>query len=212
VKRFLPPPAPILVVLAGVVAAGQVPPRVQDLAAGKFLVAQRDLLDPNFIQTVVLLAKYGEDGAMGLIINRRTKLPLSKVLGELPEVKDRSDPVYMGGPVAITGVLGLARPRERPGDAQPIFADVYLVSSKEQLQKALALGGAPGVFRAYLGYSGWAPGQLEFEVEAGSWFILRGDAGTVFDPDPETVWSRMMKKTEVRFAAAPRIGLRTTGP
>jgi putative transcriptional regulator len=212
VKRHLAPAAPILILLAGTVAAAQVPPRARDLAAGKFLVAQKGLLDPNFIQTVVLLAKYGEDGAMGLIINRRTKLPLSKVLGDLPEAKDRSDPVFMGGPVAITGVLGLARSREKPGDAQPIFADVYLVSSKEQLQKALAASGGPGVFRAYLGYSGWAPGQLEYEVEAGSWFILRGDAGTAFDPDPETVWSRMMKKTEVRIAAAPRFGLRTTGP
>ena len=178
----------------------QVGTRVKDLAPGKFLIARQGLLDPNFARTVVLLVQYREEGAMGLIINRRTKLPLSRVLEELKDAKNRSDPVYLGGPVQITGVLALLRSRAKPEDALHVFADVYLVSSKAPLEKALAAGAESSALRAYLGYSGWLPGQLEQEIERGSWFIWRGDAAMVFDPDPETVWSRMIKKTEANIA------------
>src|SRR6267142_769086 len=62
------------------------------LAAGKFLVASRDLLDPNFAETVVVLVRYEEDGVLGLIINRRTKVPIARVFPELSEsIKTRSD-------------------------------------------------------------------------------------------------------------------------
>ena len=178
----------------------QVGTRVKDLAAGKFLIARRDLPAPNFTRTVILLVRYGEDGAMGLVINRRTKLPLSRVLEELKVAKDRSDQVYLGGPVEITAVLALLRSPAKPEDARHVFADVYLISSKAPLEKALAVGAESSALRAYLGYSGWAAGQLEQEIELGAWFIWRGDAATVFDPDPETVWSRMIKKTEASIA------------
>src|SRR5258708_8890028 len=69
------------------------------LAAGKFLVASRDLLDPNFAETVVLLVRYEEDGVVGLIINRRTRIPVARLFPELPEsIRGRSDPLYTGGP------------------------------------------------------------------------------------------------------------------
>ena len=177
---------------------------VEDLAPGRFLVAHRNLGDPNFARTVVLLATFGEEGAMGLIVNRQTKLPLSKVLGDLKAAKDRTDRVYFGGPVSITGVLALARSRPRPEDARHVFADVHLISSKPLLEKTLAAGAQAGALRVYLGYSGWAPGQLEAEVELGSWYIFRADAGMVFDPEPDTVWSRLMGRTEVRIALGPR--------
>src|ERR1700733_10684002 len=70
----------------------------QDLGVGKLLVASRSLGDPDFAETVVLLVHYDEKGALGLILNRRTHIPLSRVL-DLEAAKDRSDPVYLGGPV-----------------------------------------------------------------------------------------------------------------
>ena len=69
----------------------------EDLAAGKFLVAHRDLPDPNFAQTVVLLLHYDEEGAMGLIVNRQTKLPMSRALKPLKDAQSRSDPVFAAG-------------------------------------------------------------------------------------------------------------------
>jgi putative AlgH/UPF0301 family transcriptional regulator len=175
------------------------------LAAGKFLVASRDLLDPNFAETVVLLVRYEEDGVLGLIINRRTKVPIARVFPELPEsIKGRSDPLYTGGPVARTMALALLRSRDRLEGAEPIFADVSLVSSKALLQKKMAVGTGPATFRLYAGYSGWTATQLQGEVELGGWHIFPGDASMVFDPDPESVWSRLIRRTEQRVA-----GLRT---
>src|SRR5712691_6996086 len=114
------------------------------LAAGKFLVASRDLLDPNFAETVVVLVRYEEDGVLGLIINRRTQVPIARVFPDLPEsVKAKSDPLYTGGPVARTMALALLRSRARLQGTEPVFADVSLVSSKALLQKTMAAGTGP---------------------------------------------------------------------
>jgi putative transcriptional regulator len=176
-----------------------------EIAPGRFLVASRDLGDPNFAQTVVLLVRYSADeGAMGLIINRRTDVPLSRVLEDLKEAKDRTDPIYLGGPVELTSVIALLRSPSKPEDANPIFGDVYLMSSKELLQKTLASHVDAKLFHAYLGYAGWGQGQLEHEVEAGAWHILPADAREVFHSDPESVWPRLIRRTETQIARASR--------
>ena len=90
--------------------------RGRDLAAGKFLVASRNLRDPNFAETVVLLVEYQEDGVVGLSINRRTRTPISRVLS-VEEAKRRPDPVYIGGPVEGKVVMALARSTKRPASA-----------------------------------------------------------------------------------------------
>src|SRR5437764_5063498 len=82
--------------------------RAEDLMAGKLLVAQRKLRDPNFAETVVLLVHYDEDGAMGLVINRRTKFPLSRLFPEITG-KPLTDPVYAGGPVERTSGMALLK-------------------------------------------------------------------------------------------------------
>src|SRR5262249_23991721 len=162
----------------------------------------RDLLDPNFAETVVLLVRYGEDGVLGLIINRRTKIPIARLFPELPDsIKGRSDPLYNGGPVARTMALALLRSRATLEGTEPVLADVALVSSKSLLKKTMAAGAGPATFRLYAGYSGWTAKQLQGEVELGGWHIFAGDASTVFDHDPESVWPRLIRKTEQRIAA-----------
>src|SRR5215470_14742019 len=75
---------------------------IKDLAAGKLLVASRELPDPHFSQTVILLVQHSPDGVVGLMLNRRTKVPLSRAIEEIKEAAGRSDPVYVGGPVERT--------------------------------------------------------------------------------------------------------------
>jgi putative AlgH/UPF0301 family transcriptional regulator len=172
----------------------------EDLAAGKFLVAHRDLPDPNFAQTVVLLLHYDEEGAMGLIINRQTKLPISRALKPLKDAQTRSDPVYAGGPVDRTTIHALLRSPIKLDEGDHIFADVYTISSERLLEKALHAGTDSSAFRVYLGYAGWGPGQLENEVEAGGWWVFPADAKNVFDAHPETLWTRLIEKTELQIA------------
>lgn len=173
--------------------------QVRDLGAGSFLVAHRDLPDPNFAETVVLLVDYNSKGAMGLIINRQTRIPISRVF-EDPAVRQSKDRIFEGGPVGRTGILGLLRTKAKPEDAKSVFADVYLVTSKALLDQSIAGGADSKTFRVYLGYSGWAPGQLESEVERGGWHIFRGDADAVFAADPGGVWDRLIRRTETRIA------------
>src|SRR5579863_4198350 len=89
-----------------------------DLAVGKLLVASRDLSDPNFAKTVVLLVHYDEDGVVGLIINRQTDVPLFRVFPNLDQVKGRSDPMYAGGPVERRAMLALIRTRSKSEDSE----------------------------------------------------------------------------------------------
>jgi putative transcriptional regulator len=81
----------------------------EDLSAGKLLVASRALADPNFAETVVLLVRCDAEGVVGLILNRRTNIPLSRVLEQFESAKDRSDPAYLGGPVETPAVFALLR-------------------------------------------------------------------------------------------------------
>jgi len=178
------------------------PAQGQDkLTSGQFLVAARELGDPNFAQAVILLIDYDSDkGAMGLIVNRRTDMPVSRVLGDLNEAKGRTDPIYVGGPVELTSVLALLKSASKPGDAKHVFGDVYLLNTKEQLQKTFAAGPESGSFHVFVGYAGWGAGQLEHEVELGAWHVMSADAAIVFHSDPDSVWPRLIRRTEQQIA------------
>jgi putative transcriptional regulator len=190
----------LLAVLCGL-AALPGPAQDADLAPGKFLVASRGLSDPNFSQTVILLLRYDEDeGAMGLIVNRQTDLPLSRVFQDVKEAKGRSDQAYAGGPVEPDNVLALLKSSTKLQDAQRVFPGVYLIATKELLEKTIAEKAEASAFHVYLGYAGWGPGQLEHEMDLGGWHILPADAASVFDADPDAVWPRLIRRTELRIA------------
>jgi putative transcriptional regulator len=193
----------VLLLLASPVAAQSARPK--DVAVGKLLVASRDLNDPNFAHTVVLLVHLDEDGVVGLVINRRTRMTVARAIEDLKSAKDRPDLLYAGGPVGRADILALARSRTKLDDAERVFGDVYLVKSATQLEKTMAATGADSL-HIYAGYAGWTPKQLEGEVEIGAWFVFSGDAGTVFAANPEAVWQRLIERTEERVAAVlPRL-------
>ncbi len=171
----------------------------QDLGVGKMLVASRSLGDPDFARTVVLLVRYDEKGALGLILNRRTDVPLSRVL-DLKAAKDRSDPVYLGGPVGPSAVFALFKSSAKMEKAENIFGGVYLISDKALFEKTISARPDPGVFHVYLGYAGWTQDQLRNETKLGAWFVFPADAATVFNADPDSLWLQMIQKTELHLA------------
>jgi putative transcriptional regulator len=173
----------------------------KNLAAGKLLVARRKLLDPNFAQTVVLLIQYDEKGSVGLIINRQSKIPLSKLSAELSGAKGRSELLFVGGPVERLALMALLRTRTKPEEARHVFADVYAISSKPTLEKTLASDSTPSTLRLYLGYAGWAAGQLEFEIGINAWEVLPYNAAFVFDAHPESLWPRLAEAEELQIAS-----------
>lgn len=172
----------------------------KDLGPGKLLVASRDLADPNFAKTVILLVQYDEQGIVGLILNRRTDIPLSRALEGVQGAKDRSDQAYLGGPVEVPAVFALLQSPAKVEGAERIFNNVYLISKKTVFEQALAARPDAERFRVYLGYAGWTRDQLRKEIELGAWFIFPADAGAVFDSDPSSLWPQMIRKTELKVA------------
>jgi putative transcriptional regulator len=172
----------------------------KSLGAGKLLVASRELADPNFAETVILLVRYDAQGVVGLVVNRRTDVPLSRVLEGLKAAKERSDPLYLGGPIETPGVVALFQSPTKIEGAEHIFGGVYLISAKTLFEQTISSRPDPGVFHVYLGYAGWSIAQLRKEVELGAWFIFPADASTVFNSDPDSLWSRMIRKTELKLA------------
>lgn len=171
----------------------------KDLATGKFLVANRSLSDPHFMETVVLLVAYDQSGVVGLIVNRRSHFPVSSAI-KIQEAKNRPEPVYYGGPVELNGVMALARSTADISGAKHVTGDVYLIASKSLLDKSLASPIAANAFHVFLGYAGWSAPQLKHELDLGGWYILPGESTMVFDSDPATVWDRLIAKTDVRYA------------
>ena len=176
----------------------------RSLAAGKVLVASRNLGDPHFAKSVILLVRYDADGVLGLVLNRRTDIPLSRVHDSFKAAKDRSDPVYLGGPLETAAVFALLQSTAKPEGAEHIFGGVYLINSKSLFEQTISAQPKPDVFHVYMGYAGWTQDQLRQEVELGAWFIFPAQAGTVFNADPDALWPEMIRKTEMQMARGER--------
>lgn len=171
-------------------------------APGTFLIASPRLLDPNFMHAVVLLCAHGPEGSHGLIVNRPADLKVADLESDHELLKDRQDPVWLGGPVQRE-VLQLIH---RLGTSIPgsvlVTGDVRLGGDPDVLRTSLdTMGVGPAHVRFVLGYSGWGTGQLDVELEEGSWIVARADPALVFDPAPETVWRRTLRAMGGSFAA-----------
>jgi putative transcriptional regulator len=182
--------------------AGLAPLPAQPLAAGTILLANPDLPDPNFSQTVILLIHADDDGAMGLILNRAAHTTLQKLFPEMALPKNGQDAVYSGGPVEEAVGFALLRSSTKVKPALRVSGEVYLVSDKELLQKNVLAGKDGKNFRVFLGYAGWGPDQLEREMAADAWTIMPAKDEIVFDAEPATLWDRLNKKSNLRIALA----------
>ncbi len=193
----------VLCGLAAVPALAQGTPRVSSgpvLARGVLLVAHPNLVDPNFQQTVVLICEHGAEGTLGIIINRPTAVLLSEALPNVPVLKGTSYVLFAGGPVQPEGVLMLFRVVETPDQLREIMDQVYLGLNGKVLERVITKPNPTETFRAYAGYAGWAPGQLEFEMAMGSWAVVQADPSSIFDKAAETLWHEMVEAMQ-----APRV-------
>jgi len=171
----------------------------EELAKGKFLVASRRLRDPNFKETVVLLIDYGQDGAMGLVINRPSEIKLATIFPDIKELKERKDTIYVGGPVAVNQMLLLVGTPLVPEASQEVTQDVYISSSWKVLERLMKNAAKDERFRIFAGYAGWAPNQLDFEISRGDWHVLKADAETVFDKKPAEIWQELILRASVKW-------------
>lgn len=178
---------------------GRTPSKVQP-AKGRFLIASRNLSDPNFSETVVLLLAYDARGAMGIVINRPTDVRLESALPDVEELRDRPDRVYLGGPVAGNLMLMLIRSATRPKSSEPIFADVYASGDRAALRQVLGKTGKMNRLRAYAGHAGWGAGQLDQEIARGDWYVTSADATAIFDTAAPAIWPKLIERFSGQWA------------
>ncbi|RMG12553.1 MAG: YqgE/AlgH family protein [Deltaproteobacteria bacterium] len=174
----------------------------QSLAPG-FLVAAPSLLDPNFRQTLVLMAEHDENGALGFVVNRPAPITVGEMLGSIDEhlaqvarASGRAeDRVFLGGPVQQNALWILY---ERPSGedvegALPIGEHLALGTSRALLERVVAKEG-PAKVLFLLGYAGWSPRQLERETVEGSWVPLDLQEDLVFDVAVEKRWEEAVQR------------------
>src|SRR5215467_26011 len=169
--------------------------------AGQLLVAMPQMQDPRFARSVVYICAHREDaGAMGLVINK----PLGSVtMGELFAQLDitsgsfvKSRPVHFGGPVE--GGRGFVlHTTDYNEEASLIVDDDVALTATLEILRAIGAGHGPHQSLFALGYAGWAPGQLDAEIQANGWLSVEADADLVFDDDIDGKWQRALGKLGV---------------
>ena len=174
--------ASLALVLGAPSASQKVP-----LAKGIFLVAKPSIASGPFYKSVVLLLSHGDEGTLGLIVNRATGIPLSEALPDL-DASSATHALHFGGPVALEGLIFLFRSDEPPEGVDGVMGNVYFSGDPEVLEALIEQQRGPEELRLYLGHSGWAPGQLNNELRRGDWEVVRADALTVFRKKTETMW------------------------
>jgi putative transcriptional regulator len=168
-----------------------------------FLIARPGLPDPNFRDSVVLVIHSESAETTGVIINRPMNRSLADVLpGE--RFEPFTDPIFFGGPVIPQGLFALFQSDKYSGPAVPMLPGVYLAVLPDSVDALL--NKPPAKIRFFSGYSGWAPGQLQGELERGDWLVVDADAKTVFLRDTSRLWEDMLRRARaVRAGAAPLI-------
>ena len=164
---------------------------------GKLLIASPALADPNFRRTVVLVTEHGDEGAMGVVLNRPADATVADTVPELSDVAAGEDPIYIGGPVQTEAVVVLAEFRDPGAAATMVVGDVGLVSAKVDTDELPAVTRQARVFA---GYSGWGPGQLEDELEEEAWIVEAPIPGELFHDDAETLWSTVLARMGGSYA------------
>ncbi len=165
---------------------------------GRLLVATPPLVDPNFDRTVVLMLEHGDDGALGIVLNRPSETPLDDVLPEWRVLASVPPVVFSGGPVSPEAVIALAR---APSDATegwvPIIDDL---GTLDLGRDPLDLGVPVADLRVFVGYAGWGPGQLEGELDANAWFVVNLVRDDPFAPSPDRLWRDVLRRQRGRTA------------
>ena len=187
-----------LVLLAAALAiAGLAGAQQNEPPNGIFLVAKPGLVDPNFRQTVVLVTQAQDYSTVGVIINRPTDLRLDRFLrDDSPSARYR-DALFFGGPVMPQVIVSLFRSDSAPqAPAFHVLKGLYLSLHPENLRRLLESSSAR--YRLYAGFSGWAPRQLQSEIQREGWYVLPADAETIFRKNMEGVWQELVQRAEKR--------------
>jgi putative transcriptional regulator len=176
----------------------------EDVLSGKLLIANPRMVDPNFDRTVVLVLAHGDEGAIGVVLNRPSETEVGEPLPGWESLAVAPSVVFMGGPVNHSAAICLARLSGgqpgltvAPGDAgaregwTSVSGEVGTFDL--ELDPEAVAAGLSGL-RIFAGYAGWAAGQLEGEIDAGAWWVVEAESRDVFSDRPEQLWGGVLRR------------------
>jgi len=174
---------------------------------GHLLIASPSLFTPFFTRTVILMLEHGEDGALGLVLNRPTEATVTDVSEQAFDPPVEWDkPIHLGGPVP--GPLMVIHAVEELAD-QEVLPGVFSTVHAEKVDQIIRGKAEPSLVVA--NYSGWGPGQLEGEFDVDSWLTLPASAAFVFWDGAEDLWDVVVKAAGAR-TLSEFLGLRNLPP
>lgn len=186
-----------------------------------YLIASPKLDDSPFERAVVVMVHHDAEGAMGFIINKPLDIDFGSLIQSVndeiaPELTDESfeTAVHFGGPVRIEQLwliferdmaldesseanLRLLQKMNDPDEGTLTFSDGWFLAASGELIEGFAMGQERGAYRPFIGYAGWGPGQLEAEIEEGSWLLLDFEKDLFFDAAPDLYWDEALERLGV---------------
>ena len=162
-------------------------------AKGTFLVADEQLPDPRFRDRVILLIQHDSQGSAGLIVNRTSRLPLAAVLPEGSKLAGPGVKLSYGGPVEPKTLLALVKVRNNPPEPADEIIDSLFVTGVGVLDEWTDFSDEVVDYRAFVGYTGWAAGQLEVEMKRGDWHVVLADEQSILTGGGVQLWERLRK-------------------
>lgn len=165
--------------------------------AGKLLVSNPLMGDPNFYRTVILMVEDGDEGSMGLVLNRPSSELVALHVPVWADTVAPPDVVFVGGPVMTDVAIGIGCGPVIPTDEwAPIVGDVSMIDVAFTPDH----WGGMDTARIFAGYSGWIPGQLQAELAIESWIVCEAASSDALDPEPETLWQRVLGRQPGRIS------------
>lgn len=168
---------------------------------GHLLISSGGLYDPNFRHTVVLVGEHNEEGALGVVLNRALDVTVGDAVPVLAPLVGADALLYQGGPVLPRSPVLVAE------FTHPELADLPVFENVGFLTGEVSADVIPGIVRArvFAGYSGWAPGQLEWEMEQDSWIVEPAREDDVFTDNPDLLWSRVLQRKGPEYRRLSRM-------
>jgi putative transcriptional regulator len=168
------------------------PPQLEP-KKGRFLVATDKLAHSSFKETVIFVTHYSSRGATGIAINRPANIPMNEAFPSVKELKNIDDTIFLGGPVKTDGIFVLMKTKRPHAGMREVVDNIYFTVGIDAVIHGVPKSVEGESTRAYAGYSGWAPGQLQAEIERGDWIIVEADPGIIFDEKTDTIWKHLTK-------------------
>ena len=192
--------SPFKLLLAAAIAgllAWSAPAGANDTSRTHILIAKRQLTDPFYRATVLLVRPMGNDQHIGVILNRPTKLTLGQLFPEHGPSQKVPDPVFMGGPSSSAVLFAIVQSKASPGGKSlQMMPELFMAFEGETVDKIIESGNAQARFLA--GLVAWQPGELKEELKRGAWYLMEADPAVVLRKQTDGLWEEMVRRAEFR--------------